>query len=72
MTSNIFVTNIEAVLEDGSEVSNVSGYVIDNKRVFKTSDNIILTGTKKIKTIKSSLLTVPPNYLHYINAMEYQ
>lgn len=72
MTSNIFVTNIEAVLEDGSEVSNVSGYVIDNKRVFKTSDNIILTGTKKIKTIKSSLLTVPPNYLPYINAMEYQ
>ena len=63
MTSSIFVTNIEAILEDGTEVSNVSGFVIDNKRVFKLNDGTVLTGTKKIKNIKSSLLVVPADIL---------
>lgn len=70
MTSNIFVTNIEAILEDGTEVSNVSGFVIANKRVFKLNDGTVLTGTKKIKNIKSSLLVVPADILPYINNME--
>tara|TARA_B100001029_G_C14930541_1_gene377392 strand:+ start:364 stop:582 length:219 start_codon:yes stop_codon:yes gene_type:complete len=70
MTSSIFVTNIEAILEDGTEVSNVSGFVIDNKRVFKLNDGTVLTGTKKIKNIKSSLLVVPADILPYINNME--
>ena len=70
MTSTIFVINIEAILEDNTKVSNVNGFVIDNKRVYKLSDGTILTGTKKIKTILNSLVVVPPHLLPYINNME--
>ncbi len=70
MTSTIFVINIEAILEDNTKVSNVNGFVIDNKRVYKLSDGTILTGTKKIKTILNSLVVVPPYLLPYINNME--
>jgi hypothetical protein len=70
MSSTIYVTKIVAILEDGTEVSDVNGFVIDGKRVFKTKDNTVLTGTKKVKTIKSAFLLVPPHILPYINSME--
>ena len=72
MNNNIFATDIEAVLENGTEVKNVSGYIVNNKRVFKLEDNTILTGSKKIKTIKSSTILVSVQILSYIANLEYE
>ena len=70
MNNLVFAVNIEAVLEDGTEVTEVTGYLIDNKRVYKLTDNTVLTGTKKIKTIKFATFTVPAEILPYIMSKE--
>jgi|TARA_Y100000052_G_scaffold12718_1_gene12376 hypothetical protein len=70
MNNLLFAININAVLENGTEVSNVKGFVIDNKVVYKTSENEILTGDKKIKEIFSSTITVPIGILSYISNIE--
>ena len=72
MNNNIFATDIEAVLENGTEVKNVSGYIVNNKRVFKLEDNTILTGSKKIKIIKRSTILVSLQILLYITNLEYE
>ena len=66
MNNFIFALNINAILEDGTEVSNVKGMLVNNKRVYKLPDNTVLTGTKKIKKIKFARFTVPAEILHYI------
>ena len=66
MNNIIFGVNINAELEDNTEVTGVTGHLIDNKRVYKLADNTILTGTKKIKKIKSVTFTVPAEILHFI------
>tara|TARA_R100001079_G_C4325071_1_gene100693 strand:+ start:69 stop:287 length:219 start_codon:yes stop_codon:yes gene_type:complete len=71
MNIKVFAVNISAILEDGQEVADVTGYVIDDKRVYKLSDNTILTGTKKIKTFKFARFTVPPEILPFIMCKEY-
>ena len=70
MNNLLFAININAVLENGTEVSNVKGFVIDNKVVYKTSENEILTGDKKIKEIFSSTISVPNGILSYISNIE--
>ena len=65
MNNLVFADNIEAVLEDGTEVTGVTGYIIDDKRVYKTDDDTVLTGTKKIKSIKFATITVPAEILTY-------
>ena len=67
MNNITFAENIVAVLSDDTEVSNVIGYIDNNKRYYKTSDNILLTGTKKVKTIKSCIYKVPAEILPFIN-----
>ena len=69
MSIFVFAYDINAVLEDGTEVTDVTGYIIDNKRVYKLSDNTVLTGTKKIKTFKFVRFVVPPEILPYIMCM---
>ena len=49
-----------------------TGYVIDDKRVYKLSDNTVLTGTKKIKTFKFARFTVPPQILPFIICKVYE
>ena len=66
MSDLVFAINIKAVLEDDTEVTDVIGILINKKRVYKLSDNTVLTGTKKIKTIKFATFTVPPEVLPYI------
>lgn len=66
MNDLVFAVNIKAVLEDDTEVTDVMGILINKKRVYKLSDNTVLTGTKKIKTIKFATFTVPPEVLPYI------
>mgnify|MGYP003124253117 FL=1 len=66
MNNIVFAVDINAILEDSTELTDVTGYVIDNKRVYKTSDNTVLTGTKKIKTIKFATFTVPAEILPFI------
>jgi len=70
MNDLVFALNINAILEDGSEVNNVTGEIVSDKRVYKLSDNTVLTGTKKIKTIKYSLFVVPPQILPFIMSKE--
>tara|TARA_R100000781_G_scaffold104606_1_gene68351 strand:- start:395 stop:613 length:219 start_codon:yes stop_codon:yes gene_type:complete len=66
MNDLVFAVNIKAVLEDGTEVTDVTGMLINNKRVYKLSDNTVLTGTKKIKTIKFATFTVLAEILPFI------
>ena len=49
MSVKVFAEKISAILEDGTEVTDVTGYIINDKRVYKLSDNTVLTGTKKLK-----------------------
>ena len=67
----LFAIKINAILADGTEVKNVVGYIENNKKYYKTEDNTILTGTKKVKEIKSCEYVVLPQLLprirHYIN-----
>ncbi len=70
MNNLVFAVKINAILEDGSEVNDVTGEIISDKRIYKLADDTVLTGTKKIKNIKSFLLVVPPSLLPYINNME--
>ena len=72
MTQRIFSNEIHAILEDGTEVRDVSGFVVDNKRIYKTKDNTILTGSKKIKKIISCFMLVPAHYVPFILNMEYE
>ena len=72
MNNLLFATNIKAVLEDDTEVENVKGFLIDDKRVYKTSDNTVLTGNKKIKNILNASSTVPIDLLTYISTRGYE
>lgn len=65
MNKILYASNIECTLEDGTTIEDVKGWVIDNKRVYKTKTDEILTGTKKVKTIHNSIIhTDPINLLH--------
>ena len=67
MNNIIFATEIKAILEDDTEVSGITGVFIDNSKFYKLSDNTVLSGTKKIKTIKSANINGAGDYL--INIM---
>lgn len=66
MNNLLFAVNIEAVLEDNTEVTDVTGMIINDKRVYKLSDNTVLTGTKKIKKFKSATFIIPAELLPFI------
>ena len=70
MTKILFASNIKCTLEDGTTIDDVRGWVIDNKRVYTTNNDEILTGTKKVKTILNSLMHVHPIYYLNISQME--
>tara|TARA_R100000353_G_scaffold72951_1_gene55816 strand:- start:1630 stop:1848 length:219 start_codon:yes stop_codon:yes gene_type:complete len=70
MKNIVFAVNITAVLEDNTEVTNVKGFIVNNKRVYKLEDNTILTGPKKIKIIKFARFVVPPEILPFIMSKE--
>ena len=70
MNNLVFAQNIKAVLEDGTEVTDVTGTLVDNKRIYKLSNNTVLTGTKKIKEIKFATFTVPAELLPFIMSKE--
>ena len=71
MNNLLFAINIKAVLEDDTEVENVKGFLIDDKRVYKTSNNTVLTGNKKIKNILNATSVVPIELLTYISTRGY-
>ena len=70
MNNLVFAVKINAILEDGTEVTDVTGMLINNKRVYKLSDNTVLTDTKKIKTIKFATFTVLAEILPFIMSKE--
>ena len=66
MNNIVFAVNIKAVLEDNTEVTEVTGFLVDNERVYKLPDDTVLTGTKKVKEIKFATFTVPAELLPFI------
>jgi len=72
MNNIVFAVNIKAVLQDNTEVTEVTGYFENNKRIYKLSDNTVLTGVKKIKEIKFATFTVPAELLPFIMSKENQ
>ena len=72
MINLVFAINIKGILEDGTEVTNVTGILIDNKRVYKLSDNTILSGQKKIKDFLFATFTVPAAVLPFIMSKVYE
>ena len=70
MNNIVFAQNIKAVLEDNTEVTDVTGRLVDNKRIYKLPDDTVLTGTKKIKEIKFATFVVPAELLPYIMSKE--
>ena len=70
MNNIVFAQNIKAVLEDNTEVTDVTGRLDDNKRIYKLPDDTVLTGTKKIKEIKFATFVVPAEILPYIMSKE--
>tara|TARA_R100000458_G_scaffold24376_1_gene21989 strand:+ start:4284 stop:4502 length:219 start_codon:yes stop_codon:yes gene_type:complete len=70
MNNLVFAQNIKAVLEDNTEVTEVTGTLVDNKRIYKLSDNTVLTGAKKIKKIKFATFVVPAEILPFIMSKE--
>lgn len=69
MNKILFASNIQCTLEDGTTIEDVKGWVINNKKVYTTKTDEILTGTKKVKTILNSLIHVHPIYLLNISHM---
>ena len=53
MNNIVFADKITAILEDNTELDNIRGVVVNNKRVYYSENDEILTGSKKIKKIKS-------------------
>lgn len=70
MNNIVFAVNIKAVLQDNTEVTDVTGMLVDNKRIYKLSNNTVLTNTKKIKEIKFATFTVPAELLPFIMSKE--
>lgn len=70
MNKILFASDIKCILEDGTTIDNVKGWVINNKRVYTTENDEILTGEKKVKTILNSLIHTHPIYLLSISKME--
>ena len=66
MNNLVFAVKINAILENGTEVNDAIGELINDKRIYKLPNNTILTGTTKIKTIKFASIIVPPAFLPYI------
>ena len=68
--SKIFAENIKCILEDGTELENVTGLVIDNKRAYKAQDGTFLRGTKKFKKAISADIVVAPYDFNLIIMLE--
>tara|TARA_B100000123_G_scaffold149648_1_gene110647 strand:- start:5948 stop:6163 length:216 start_codon:yes stop_codon:yes gene_type:complete len=70
--NKIFAENIKCILEDGTELENVTGLVIDNKRAYKAQDGTYLRGTKKFKkAISADILVTPLDFNSIIMLEDY-
>lgn len=70
MNNIVFADKITAILKDNTELDNIRGVVVNNKRVYYSESNEILTGAKKIKQIKSINFCVLPQFIIVINSLE--
>ena len=51
MNKTLYAQKMKCTLKDGTTVEDVKGFVINNKRVYMTKDEVVLTGDKKVKNI---------------------
>lgn len=72
MNNTVFADKITAILEDNTEINNIRGVVVNNKRVYYSETDEILTGTKKIKEIKSINYCVLGPFIIFVNSLDYE
>lgn len=63
----LFSDDCTVTCADGTEEKECLGFVVDNKRVYKTKEGVELTGTKKPTSIKLQSIVVSPIELGLIN-----
>ena len=69
MNKILYASNIKCTLEDGTTIEDVKGWIINNKRVYTTKTDEVLTGLKKLKIIHDSIVHTDPISLINISKM---
>lgn len=72
MSKILYAINMKCTLKDGTTVEDVKGFVINNKRVFITKEDEVLTGDKKVQNIIEAVIITHPTNLQKIQMLENQ
>lgn len=72
MSKILYAINIKCTLKDGTTVQDVKGFVINNKRVYITKEDEVLTGDKKVQNIIEAVIITHPTNLQKIQMLENQ
>jgi hypothetical protein len=63
---------MKCTLKDGTTVEDIKGFVINNKRVYITKEDEVLTGDKKVQNIIEAVIITHPINLQKIQMLENQ
>lgn len=72
MSKILYAINMKCTLKDGTTVEDVKGFVINNKRVYITKEDEVLTGDKKVQNIIEAVIITHPTNLQKIQMLENQ
>ena len=70
MSKILYAINMKCTLKDGTTVEDVKGFVINNKRVYITKEDEVLTGDKKVQNIIEAVIITHPTKLQKIQMLE--
>ena len=70
MNKTLYAQKMKCTLKDGTTVEDVKGFVINNKRVYMTKDEVVLTVDKKVKNILEAVIITHPLNLLKIQMLE--
>ena len=70
MSKILYAINMKCTLKDGTTVEDVKGFVINNKRVYITKEDEVLTGDKKVQNIIEAVIITHPTNLQKIQMLE--
>lgn len=72
MSKILYAINMKCTLKDGTTVEDIKGFVINNKRVYITKEDEVLTGDKKVQNIIEAVIITHPINLQKIQMLENQ
>tara|TARA_Y100000401_G_scaffold111618_1_gene110056 strand:- start:3163 stop:3381 length:219 start_codon:yes stop_codon:yes gene_type:complete len=72
MSKILYAINMKCTLKDGTTVEDVKGFVINNKRVYISKEDEVLTGDKKVQNIIEAVIITHPTNLQKIQMLENQ